>query len=244
MNTFDDILEPISKSPDLSVVPMKKNYVVISLDRSGSMSLLRKEAIEFFNSQVIEAQNASEQENRICLLTFADNAKVEMWDVGAHEVELLDEKSYIPDGWTAMLDSVGLGISKLLQQPDINEEHVSVLFIVISDGGENHSKEYNSESISKMIKEVNATNRWSFVYLGANQDLANIKKMGISENNMMSFTACGQSMNKITNDTRLASSTFYNSRTMGMTNTSGFYDDESKPTTASNNKNRKTNKTT
>lgn len=221
MNIFDDILDSTPKS---QVVQMKKNYVVIALDRSGSMAAMKSETIEFFNSQVIEARNARDMDNRICLFTFGNDVKEEMWDVDANEVILLDGDTYNPDGWTSMLDAVGMGINKLLQQSDINEEHVSVLFIIISDGMENHSKEYTYKSIATMIQEVNKTNRWTFVYLGASgQDLANVREMGIGKKNSMAYTASCRGLTAASMVNSRASNAFYDSRMKGATMSSSFY---------------------
>ena len=78
-------------------------------------------------------------ENRVCLVTFGDNVSFDMWDVGADEVETLSRDTYRPNGYTPMLDAVGLTITRLLGQLDIGDENVAVLCIVISDGMENYS---------------------------------------------------------------------------------------------------------
>ncbi len=255
---FDEILGPstgpIKDTPDLK---KKKNYVLIALDESGSMSIMKKEAIEFFNSQVIEARNAGdEMDNRICLIVFNSKVREIHWDEDANEVELLDESTYRPGEWTAMLDAVGFGIDKLSGMPDIKDPDVSVLFIVISDGQENSSREYNYGSIAKMVKKMNKTNRWTFVYLGANQDLSKIKEMGIHEGNIQAFDGFGAGMQVASNMTLNATRAYLTNRSctgpqggtgmtgcagsVGYTHTSNFFDASLiNPDATSNKKNRK-----
>ena len=60
-----------------------------------------------------------------------------------------------------------------------------VLFLITTDGLENASKEYNKESIRKLIKEHDT---WEFMYLGANIDSFNEGgNLGISNNNIANF---------------------------------------------------------
>lgn len=225
-NLFDEVLDPFVPQADPPDVVKKKNYVVIALDKSGSMISMKEEAIGFFNAQVLEARNASvEMENRICLITFSDTAKIEMWDVKADKVAMLDKSSYQPEGWTAMLDAIGMGITGLMKQDDINDENVSVLFITISDGQENHSREYNYKSIADWIATVDKTDRWTFVYLGANQDLSVIKAMGIAESNIMQYDATRDGMVGATWTNSVASKSYFGARMCGMTNTKNFYED-------------------
>lgn len=231
MGIFDEILpEKDDTQNDVQFGPdVKKNYVVIGLDRSGSMMAMKQQAIEFFNSQVTEAQNTRGMINRICLITFASEAKIEMWDVGVDEIVLLDETTYSPDGWTAMLDAVGVGITNLLKQPDINDENVSVLFTIISDGQENYSKEYTHNAVKELILEVTKTGRWTFTYLGSNQDLSVVKDMGISEGNIRAFTATAAGLAAAGESYTACAGSYFESRTMGMRGSSSFFSPPADP---------------
>jgi len=224
---FDEIFpkgDNLPGNPGYFDPDRKKNYVVICLDRSGSMQSIKQQAIEFFNAQVVEAKNASkDMDNHMCLITFNDKIDIVDWDVDANDVKLLDAESYHPQDWTAMLDAVGKGVTKLKEQADINDENVAVLFTVISDGLENASKEYSYEAISKLINEMTETKRWTFTYLGSNQDLSQIRKMGISEGNIRAFTASPEGVAEINSMHSVSSSNYYFGRSAGMTMTSSFY---------------------
>ena len=62
------------------------------------------------------------------------------------------------------------------------EESKNVLFIIITDGYENASKEYSYEKIEKMITYQKEKYNWKFLFLGANIDaISTAKDFGISE---------------------------------------------------------------
>jgi hypothetical protein len=202
---------------------VKKNYVVVVLDKSGSMYSIKKEAIDFFNSQVVEARHAGENMiNRICLIVFSSTPEILKWDVDADSIELLDENSYAPAGNTAMLDAVGMGITELQSLKDINDENVSVLFSIISDGFENASKEFTYESIKLLIDKMNSTGRCTFTYMGANQNLSRIKEMGIGGSNIAAFTSTREGTLAATQVHSMSTRTYYSAR---MTGTKAFTGD-------------------
>jgi hypothetical protein len=83
----------------------------------------------------------------------------------------MSRKYYVPDGSTAMLDAVGQTIDRLEREGSRIHE-ASVLVCIISDGQENSSTDYTYESVAELIQRLTATERWTFTYLGSNQDLS------------------------------------------------------------------------
>ncbi|GAH73485.1 unnamed protein product, partial [marine sediment metagenome] len=77
------------------------------------------------------------------------------------------------------------------------------LFIIMTDGHENASKEYNLDSATKLIKSSEKSG-WSFIYLGADQDAwANARGLGLARGNVMSFSSLkmGRTMNQLAGST-------------------------------------------
>ena len=70
---------------------------------------------------------------------------------------------YAPNGMTALLDAVGLIATKYM-----NEENV-ILFIN-TDGEENCSKEFTTESLKKLLTTLQNDKHWTIHYIGANVD--------------------------------------------------------------------------
>jgi len=106
---------------------------------------------------------------------------------------------------TALLDAVGKTINsvgtKLREMPE-SERPSQVVFVIQTDGHENHSSEFTNQQITDMIKHQTNKYNWQFVFLGADQDaFASAASIGINSNWVMSYTgsstrgAIGSSLN-------------------------------------------------
>jgi uncharacterized protein YegL len=169
---------------------MNKTYVAFVLDRSGSMGDCRSETIRGFNEHVdVIREEAQNHEYFVSLVTF--NGKVDpiFFNAKVESLQKLTEESYDPKGGTAMLDAVGFAISRLCQETDPDDEYNSYLVNIFSDGEENASQEWDELAISRKIQKLRRTNRWTFAYIGANQDLSIVKNMNIPVGNIMPYNA-------------------------------------------------------
>jgi hypothetical protein len=71
-----------------------------------------------------------------------------------------------------------------------DDEDTRYLVLVISDGQENDSKTHTYESVAELIQKRRATGRWTFSYMGANQDLGVIaERMSIPRSNIAAYSA-------------------------------------------------------
>ena len=157
---------------------MKKGYTHVSIliDRSGSMSRLKKDVIGGFN-QLIEDQQKEDGELTISLVQFDDNYGLQFEVTNdlspVKEVVLLTEANYIPRGGTPLNDALARMITETgdkLAAMNENDRPEKVLFVTITDGEENASKEQTTASIKKMIEHQESVYNWKFLYIGANQD--------------------------------------------------------------------------
>lgn len=162
---------------------MKKNYTHISIimDRSGSMTTIAKD-MEGGLTSLIETQKLVEGDATISLARFDD-----VYEVVYNFAPLKNASGFKlePRGWTALLDAMGKCFTetkekiKSMAEEDKPEK---VLFIIITDGAENASKEFDKTTVNGMIKELRNCNEkdenqpdedginWDFIFLGANQD--------------------------------------------------------------------------
>jgi Mg-chelatase subunit ChlD len=157
---------------------MKKGYTHVSIliDRSGSMSRLKKDVIGGFN-QLIEDQQKEDGELTISLVQFDDNGGLQFEATNdfspVKEVVLLTEANYMPRGGTPLNDALARLINetgaKLAAMSEDNRPE-KVLFVTITDGEENSSKEQTTASIKQMIEHQESVYNWKFLYIGANQD--------------------------------------------------------------------------
>ena len=153
---------------------MKKNLteIVFILDRSGSMSGLEADTIGGFNS-MIEKQKKEAGEALISTVLFDNLSEVIHDRVPIGRVEPMTDREYYVRGCTALLDAIGgaihhIGnIHKYAREEDVPEH---TLFVITTDGMENASRRYDSETVKKMIERQKAKYGWEFLFLGANID--------------------------------------------------------------------------
>ena len=153
---------------------MKKNLteIVFILDRSGSMSGLEADTIDGFNS-MIEKQKKEAGEALISTVLFDNFSEVIHDRIPVGRVEPMTDREYYVRGCTALLDAIGgaihhIGnIHKHAREEDVPEH---TLFVITTDGMENASRRYDSETVKKMIERQMAKYGWEFLFLGANID--------------------------------------------------------------------------
>lgn len=153
---------------------MKKNLteIVFILDRSGSMSGLEADTIGGFNS-MIEKQKKEAGEALISTVLFDNFGEVIHDRIPVGHVEPMTDREYYVRGCTALLDAIGgaihhIGnIQKHAREEDVPEH---TLFVITTDGMENASRRYDSETVKKMIERQKAKYGWEFLFLGANID--------------------------------------------------------------------------
>ncbi len=153
---------------------MKKDLteLVFILDRSGSMSGLESDTIGGFNGMLAK-QKEVDGECRITTILF-DNQMELLHD--RHDLEAVNpmtEKEYYTRGTTALIDAIGFGINKLVnvqKKTDKKLQAKNVMFVIITDGMENSSREYTSKKVKSMISHQQKKYGWEFIFLGANID--------------------------------------------------------------------------
>ncbi|MCK9429026.1 MAG: hypothetical protein M0R17_03315 [Candidatus Omnitrophica bacterium] len=151
-------------------------HIGIALDESGSMASSRRETVSGLNEHIQEYKKFSDIETTLTLVKFSsrDNISTVFNATPINNIVDFTDKDYNPNGTTAMYD----GVAKLLNEMKnsiIDNDFTTYVILIISDGAENCSVEYNSKQISEMISERLDTKRWTINYIGANQDLSVVK---------------------------------------------------------------------
>lgn len=164
----------------------KKKTIMVSfvLDETGSMSSVRDSTISGFN-EYVQTLKENKDQSVIMTLTKFNSAKVEIVyeNKPISKVPDLNVDTYIPAGLTPLYDAVGQAIRKAEKDCKGKE----VLFVIMTDGSENASKEFDRQKIFDLIKEKEKE-KWTFAFLGAGKDAyAEGGKMGIAVANTMHF---------------------------------------------------------
>ena len=176
----------------------KPNFTSINviLDRSGSMSPLQTDTIGGFNT-FLKAQREVKGEAIFTLATFSHDFTLVHDCVKLADVKDLTLKDYCPSGNTALLDAMGRTMSEIGKKLSAMKEEdrpSKVIFLIITDGQENFSTEYNKTQISEMIKHQRDNYSWEFVFLGVTEDsIKDAHSYGISSSNTSTYShdSCG-----------------------------------------------------
>lgn len=153
---------------------MKKGLteLVFILDKSGSMGGLESDTIGGFNS-MLEKQKAVDGECRITTVLFDNNYELLHDRIDIRAIRPITGKEYFIGGSTALLDAIGRTIHKIGNaQKHTADEYCAkkVMFVIITDGAENASREYSADKVKAQIKRQKTKYGWEFVFLGANID--------------------------------------------------------------------------
>lgn len=171
---------------------MKKDHtdITIVLDRSGSMATVARDTIGGFN-RFLDDQKAVSGTADITLHQFDDQFDIVLDTADIKSAEHLTDKTFVPRGNTALLDAIGRAINQTGNRLELTPERAKaakVVFVIITDGKENASKEYDKDKVFEMIKHQTDKYQWQFVFLGANQDaIAAAAGIGICAANAMKY---------------------------------------------------------
>ncbi|TWH80631.1 vWA domain-containing protein [Sedimentibacter saalensis] len=171
---------------------MKNNLteMVFILDKSGSMSGLEQDTIGGFNS-MLKRQKKEEGEALVTTVLFDNNYELLHERLNIQNVNFLSQEEYFVGGSTALLDAIGRTISRISKSISESSEQFrpgKVIFVIITDGMENSSKEFTFRKIKDMIELKKSKYAWDFIFLGANIDAAETAlNLGIDEERAANF---------------------------------------------------------
>lgn len=144
--------------------------ISVILDRSGSMASMRGPTIKGFN-EFMHGQRDQKDGGRalVSLTQFDDEYEVNFVGEPIENLPELDTDSYVPRGSTALYDAIGRTVHEMEGWAREHDWKERVLVVIITDGLENSSQEFDLPAIQALI-ERKEKDGWNFVYMGANQD--------------------------------------------------------------------------
>jgi|SRR6478735_562290 len=146
------------------------SHILAIVDRSGSMSLggVDKEMTNALNLYFAEQAKLDGK----CLVDYVqfDTEYEQVYgDRPVSEAKAVIE----PRGGTALVDAIGRGTVELGKKlKDLPEAHRpgKVQVVVVTDGGENSSREFTAEKVRNLVTKQTDKYDWDYVFLGANID--------------------------------------------------------------------------
>lgn len=136
-------------------------------DKSSSMGGRVKQTIDGYNEYISSLKDDDSDELFLTLVQFDHEYSVVEDGTPIDKVEPLDHKRYQVRGSTAMLDAIGRGINGIKNDMDKGDR---ALVVIMTDGEENSSTEFDTKAINKLIDKCEKDGNWSFVFLGAGRD--------------------------------------------------------------------------
>ena len=141
-------------------------HICLVLDRSGSMQAVHDDALGGVNSYITSAkQDRALYESRFSLITFSSESvetirKNEIMET----VKPIASEEYPCGGWTPLYDAIGRGIG-ILDEAMEGKVSAKAILVIMTDGQENASREFNHEKISALLK-ARQEQGWLVTFLG------------------------------------------------------------------------------
>jgi hypothetical protein len=167
--------------------------ILCLIDRSGSMSSMINESVAGYNN-FIDSQRKLEGSARVTLAIFDDRFEYVLKAEPLSTTKDITKAQVEPRGLTALKDSLGKLIVTESQRISTEEWADKVIVVVLTDGGDNSSKEYDQVSIKALVQSY-TTRGWEFIFLGANINAySQGSALGITKN--IQYAATGEGMTK------------------------------------------------
>jgi hypothetical protein len=155
------------------------------LDKSRSMASVVGDTIGGFNAYIDGLRKGSKVKYLFSLTLFDTTSDNRHVAVPLAELPALNETNYRPDGWTALYDAIGTTIRRVEEN---TAKFDKVITVVLTDGHENSSREFNLSAIRELIAKKEKEGNWTFVYLGATADAWDVGvNLGVSQANTVRY---------------------------------------------------------
>ncbi len=155
----------------------QQTRIRLLIDNSGSMAGQVRNVQQGYDDFMNSLCEVAASSPLVSCVTFDDEVEVIYEDKRPVEVPPF---KYGVDGGTLLYDTVGQQVSRMekLRGPDDR-----MVVVIMTDGGDTDSKEWNLDSLRRKIKKLEATGQWTFMFFG--DDLGVGTGMGIK--NVHSF---------------------------------------------------------
>lgn len=213
---------------------MSKNYIGFVNDHSGSMANIARAAMMDYNTNITAIKDAASKEMLDTVVSVVGIGYPRDYDVTRQVVisnphVLKPITSWSTNGGTPLYDGIGNLINLFKSLPDAQEEHVSFLVMVTTDGEEMHSRKWTRSALHQEIVHLQSTGRWTFVFrIPANALVSRITDLGVPLDNIQKWDTTSAGMAQSTVATTQAMTGYFAARSAGAKSSSAFYSDASK----------------
>lgn len=185
--------------------------IICILDKSGSMESLQHETIAGLN-QFLTNQKKDTGSCNFTLVQFNQDVVPTIRRQPIQAVPPLNSRSYRPDGYTALLDAVGMTLNAAIETQFLmpkEQQPEKVLVFIITDGMENASRKFTKGQIEQLIKNLSSDKGWEFQFFGANIDaFGEAQGIGIDREQAYQWSYSKEGVSQMINEMSLKSSEF------------------------------------
>lgn len=213
----------MAKTKKKTKTKVKKNHVIFILDASGSMSSLTRKTTEVCNKLLAELKEKSKTFNQpttVSLYDFDDKLVTHFENVNIKDVVPMNR--YRARGSTAMLDAFGQVATKVDLDHDYSADD-SVLVFVLTDGYENASRSFNAQTITSLIRRLQATDAWTITFQVPPGSSSILTAYGVPAGNISEWEASELGLREVEQKTSGGLDSYYLSRSVGKTSVRSFY---------------------
>ena len=126
--------------------------ITVVFDRSGSMQKCRSDAEGGINAFIADQKNKPGE----CTFTMVEFDTKYTFVHNGVPINTVPRYVLVPGGWTALLDAVGRAIDETgerLSKLSESQRPGLVVFVIVTDGEENASREYTLQQIKQKIEQ-------------------------------------------------------------------------------------------
>jgi uncharacterized protein YegL len=182
-----------------------KTLIAAVLDRTGSMGMIKTDAEGSFANFVKEQRESQVQvgdEVVVSLYQFAYRPPHESLETICEFTPIANVRPYViePDGLTPLHDAIAMSINRVGDQLAAFTEDRrpnKVIFVILTDGRENHSREYTRDQVLELVKRQQDQWSWEFVFMGVGIDAWDVgRHLGFKQENTISVAATGEGVER------------------------------------------------
>lgn len=193
--TMDSPRTPVIPDSNLNMESSFEPTIIMVLDASGSMSEIidsMRDSVNLFikNQQGdIDSAHVDNSYTSLSMYIFSTSVDRIRYNEPVDAITPVTPYEYKAAGTTALYDAIGTAI-------DDHEHKKNVIMVIVTDGEENYSCNYDRSTITKMI-ELKKITGWQFIYLSSGLEVS-------SQGSQLGFTTghsnsanCNTSMNML-----------------------------------------------
>ena len=204
--------------------------VLFIVDRSGSMAGCWSGVAECLQQQANALiDNREGRQVNFSLIDFdstIQNHKVvhstnDRPNIGA----IFNNFAIRPRALTSLLDAIGTGIEYTRNRP-VRDDNTAFIIVVITDGYENASTEYNKHHLANLIKKVKRTDNYTFAFSVPNrQGIRYLTDLGIDHGDIQVWENSLEGIQEVMVSNTIGLSNYTTQRSLGATSVQSFYAD-------------------